>query len=170
MVLPNPARLAVMRAGRHARYWSEESPLLNQETTAKFLDALRECPRISSAAPLPGILIPERQSMPYMREAAARYQADLLLIYRQETGSYEKYRIARSDQVKAYCTIEAVLLDVRSGTVPFTTVAFEEIRAGNAADDISFGETVDRAFHEAEIRALLQVATALIQHLNGLRE
>ncbi|MCC6487835.1 MAG: hypothetical protein IT364_10080, partial [Candidatus Hydrogenedentes bacterium] len=110
VTLPEKARLAVMQLGQNTRYWSESSPVLGQQTTASFLEALKQCPRIAAASALPSILVPERHTVPYLREAAARYQADLLLIYRQNTGSYEKYRAIESDQVKAYCTVEAALL------------------------------------------------------------
>ncbi|MCC6698092.1 MAG: hypothetical protein IT365_20895 [Candidatus Hydrogenedentes bacterium] len=168
VTLPETARMAVMQLGQNTRYWSESSPVLGQQTTESFLAALRQCPRIAAATALPGILIPERHTVPYLREAAARYQADLLLIYRQNTGSYEKYRATQSDQVKAYCTVEAALLDVRSGTVPFTTVGFEEVRASKAKEDLSFDETVDKAYHEAESKALQEVAASVTQFLGSL--
>ena len=168
ITLPAQARLAVMELGPGTRYWSESSPVLGQQTTESFLTALRQCPRIAAASALPGILVPERHTVPYLREAAARYQADLLLIYRQNTGSYEKYRATQSDQVKAYCTIEAALLDVRSGTVPFTTVGFEEVNASKGKEDLNFDETVDKAYHGAESKALQEVAASVTEFLNSL--
>ncbi|MCC6490077.1 MAG: hypothetical protein IT364_21505, partial [Candidatus Hydrogenedentes bacterium] len=67
-----------------------------------------------------------------------------------------------------YCTVEAALLDVRSGTVPFTTVGFEEVRASKAKEDLSFDETVDKAYHEAEAKALQEVAASVTQYLGSL--
>ena len=168
IVLPAKPRLAVMKVGGQQRYWSENSPILGRETTEAFLEALRQSPRVTYAAALPSILVPEKLGVPYLREAAARFQADTLLVYRVETGSFEKYRSIREDQVKAYCTIEAALLDVRSGTVPFTTVAFEQVHGARAEGDLNFDETVDRASHEAEASALGQIATAVRSYLDSL--
>lgn len=170
IVFPATPRMAVMKVGaRQQRYWSENSPILGRETTETFLEALRQSPRVTYAAALPSILVPEKLGVPYLREAAARFQADTLLVYRVETGSFEKYRSFREDQVKAYCTVEAALLDVRSGTVPFTTVAFEQVHGARAEGDLNFDETVDRAYHEAEARALQQVATAVRGYLESSR-
>lgn len=166
--LPDNPRLAVMKVGGHQRYWSEHSPILDQETTEAFLSALRQSPRVTYAAALPGILVPERLSVPYLREAAARFQADTLLVYRVETGSFEKYRSIHEDQVKAYCSIEAALLDVRSGTVPFTTVAYESVQGQRAEGDLNFDETIERAYKTAEATALQQIANNVISYLNGL--
>ncbi len=160
VVLPAQPRLAVMKVGTQQRYWSEDSPILDRDTTEAFLESLRQSPCIAYAAALPGILVPERLGVPYLREAAARFQADLLLVYRVETGSYEKYRSIREDQMKAYCTVEAAILDVRSGTVPFTTVAFEQVQAARTEDDLNFRETMDRAYHDAEGAALQQIAAS----------
>lgn len=168
IVFPSTPRMAVMKVGGRERYWSENSPILGRETTETFLEALRQSPRVTYVAALPSILVPEKLGVPYLREAAARFQADTLLVYRVETGSFEKYRSIREDQVKAYCTVEAALLDVRSGTVPFTTVAFEQVQGARAEGDLNFDETVDRAYHEAEARALQQIATAVRSYLESL--
>jgi len=167
IVFPAKPRMAVMKVGGRQRYWSENSPILGRETTETFLEALRQSPRVTYVAALPSILVPEKLGIPYLREAAARFQADTLLVYRVETGSFEKYRSIRDDQVKAYCTIEAALLDVRSGTVPFTTVAFEQVQGARAEGDLNFDETVDGAYHEAEARALQQIATAVRSYLES---
>lgn len=165
ITLPGRARLAVMDLGG-GRYYRRS--ILGHETTEDFLAALRQSSHIASAAALPRILVPERRSVPYLREAAARYQADLLLIYWVDSGNYARYRVAHSDEVKTYCTVEAALIDVRSGTVPFTTTGYEEVRAEKSKEDLSFSETTDKAYGEAETRALRQVAGSIIQYLDDL--
>jgi hypothetical protein len=49
-------------------------------------------------------------------------QADLLLVFRVSSDTYTQYRAFAKDKVKAYSTCEMVLLDIRTGLVPFTRV------------------------------------------------
>ena len=70
--------------------------------------------------------------------------------------------------MKAYCTVEAVLLDVRTGIVPYTTVAFKEVSGQRAPGDLSFDETTDKAYRDAEAQALLQVAEGLKAFLQSV--
>ena len=74
-------------------------------------------------------LIPEQKTVPHLREAAARYQADLLLVYRHSCYSFERYRFSGVDQSQGSCTVEAILLDVRTGLVPMTCVVSESFTA-----------------------------------------
>ena len=102
----------------------------------------------------------------HWEKAAARFQSDLLLVYRVKKGSYEKYRYVKPDQAKAFCDVEALLLDVRTGVVPFTTRASEEFQVQKTADDFSFVETVNKAEGEALGKALVSVAIALSTFLD----
>lgn len=71
-------------------------------------------------------MTPSKVSVPLLREAAVRMQADLLLAYRVGSDTYSQYRTVARDKVKAYSTCELVLLDVRTGLVPFTRVVSRE--------------------------------------------
>ncbi|MBI5095628.1 MAG: hypothetical protein HZB26_24735 [Candidatus Hydrogenedentes bacterium] len=84
------------------------------------------------------------------------------------TGAYYKYRTLKSDQAKAYCSVEAVLLDVRTGIVPFTSAAVAEFLAQKDKDSFTFSEAVDAAEQEAAGKALLEVAGDLTKFLNAL--
>ena len=59
----------------------------------------------------------------FLREAAARYQADLLLLFRSSCRTFERYRLFEQDQARAFCAVESVMLDVRTGLVPFVATA-----------------------------------------------
>ena len=102
-----------------------------------------------------------------LREAAARYQSNVLLAYRVTGDDYTKYRMTRPDQVKAYCSVEAFLLDVRSGIVPLMASGFKEISAQKEKQDLSFDETTDKAFRNAEADALVQVAEQVRSFLDS---
>ena len=134
---------------------------------ASAIEQLQACPRLLEVSRLPSLLIPGKKSVPYLREAAARYQADLLLVYLPTTSQYTKYKSFHRDETKASCVVEALLLDVRTGIVPFSTVAVEEYAAAESPDDFSFDETRHKAEEEAVGRALVKVAEELAAFLEA---
>ena len=168
ITLPEDPRMVILRLGDRS-YWSPMAAALDRESTAHFMERLQACPRIREVAVLPSLLVPERKTVPYLREAAARYQAPLLLVYRPHTGRYNRYKTFGKDETKAYCTVEALLLDVRTGIVPFSTSAVEEYQAKESSDDFSFSETVDKAEQEATGRALLQIADQVSAFLQSVQ-
>lgn len=164
VAIPNQSRLAVLRMTQPS-YWGDDSSTAGADTNA--VDRLRACPRLANVSRLPSLLIPGKKSVPYLREAAARYQADLLLVYLPLTSEYTKYKSFRRDETKASCVVEALLLDVRTGIVPFSTTAVEEYAAAESPDDFSFMETRHKAEEEAVGRALVKVAEELAAFLEA---
>ena len=171
IVLPQTGRLAVLRFGwrPEVRWWSSESIVeLHEEIVGGLLDTLEGSKRLLDASLLPSLLTPEKQTVAYLREAAARYQADLLLVYSATSGTHRRKKLLARDQAKAYCTVEAVLLDVRTGIVPFTSAVTESATTTRSQDDLSFSETVQRAQLEAFNRAIARIGEELVGFLDGL--
>lgn len=157
--LPREARVAVLQLGADWRWvaWSGELSRLHQEADDGLIGKLKACTRVTRVGRLPSLLTPEKQTVPYLREAAARYQADLLLVFRAYSNAYQKGRFLRPDQVRSYCMVEALLLDTRTGIVPFTATAREEYTTTKAKEDLSIGET----FKKAELTALRNALDAI---------
>ena len=170
IALPSEGRMAILRFGGRGFWstWSEEFGRIDEQTIRNFVEKLRACPRLKDVSILPSLLTPEKQGVAHLREAAARFQADLLLVYRTSSESYRKYRLLGKEETRAYCTVEAVLLDVRTGIVPFTSLAVEQYTAKESAEDLSFSETVRKAELEAIGRALLTIADDLVAFLNAV--
>jgi hypothetical protein len=161
---PALSRVALMPFGRELwSSWSEELAFASEKMQADVLDQLRNSPRIYDASYLPSILVPENRTVPHLREAAARYQADLLLVYRSYCQSFEKYRIFGADESRAYCGVEAVLLDTRTGLVPFTTVATRSYDVAENQSDTNFRETRLKAQLDATAAALSDVSAEIVQ-------
>ena len=163
---PPLSRIALMPFGREAwSSWSEEFALASAKMQAEVLHRLQASPKIYDASYLPSILVPQSRTVPHLREAAARYQADLLLVYRSNCQSFEKYRLFGADTSRAYCAIEAVLLDTRTGLVPFTTVASRSYDVTRNSADTNFRETMMRAQLDATAEAMGDVSTEIVQFL-----
>ncbi len=164
---PKLSRIAILPIGWEVwQGWSEEMALATDEINEKLVETLRASEKVYDASFLPSILIPDKKTVPYLREAAARYQADLMLVFRSACQSFTKYRFFRSDQARAYCNVEAILLDVRSGLVPFVSVANQNYQTEEAELDLSFRETVLRSQLTAVAKALEEVSTSTVNFLS----
>jgi hypothetical protein len=139
------------------------------ETEAKNFDnlvrALKASPQLTEVRLLPSLLVPEKHTIPYLREAAARIQVDLLFVYSTRIQYFRRDRFLKADEVHAQCVAEAVLLDVRTGIVAHTGHATENIAMKKTPGDLNFDETVARAQSEARGKSLLSLASALTAYL-----
>jgi hypothetical protein len=117
---------------------------------------------------MPTLLIPERRTVPYLREAAARFQADLLLIYGTRIQTFRRDRLIGTDEVHAEAAVESVLLDVRTGIVIYTSQTAEGISAKKASGDVNFSQTVAKAETEATGKALVKLADAVVAFVSTM--
>lgn len=166
--LPAKAKLAIMKfpdseGPRFRYYWRDEHSLkLHQQQVDALSRVLLASEQVSEVVPLPSLMTPQKVSIPILREAAVRMQADLLLIFRVGTDTYSQYRAFAKDKAKAYSTCEMVLLDVRTGLVPFTRVISRERLEMKQAADLEFSETVNRAEEASGAEALKAAAEELV--------
>lgn len=166
--LPDNAKLAAVRFGQLPYWWgwSEDFVRLSRDMDAQFLDVLKKANRVRAVAYLPTLVTPREMTLPHLRQAAARFQADLLLIYRTTSRTYDRQRFFAPDETRAYCTVESVLLDTRTGLVPFSSVVTETFFAKRSDKDIDFSETVAKAQQRAIAKAWLMMAQQTVDFLN----
>ena len=167
VALPDRAKLAIVRFGRLPYWWgwSEDFVRVNEQIDANFLGTLRTSPKLRDVAYLPSLVTPHLMTLPYLRQSAARCQADLLLVYRTSTRTYTKQRWFAADRTRAYCTVEAVVLETRTGLIPFSTVVNEYYSAAKTKGDMAFAETVARAEQKAIGEAWRRVAQETVAYL-----
>jgi hypothetical protein len=169
IVMPKQARVAVVRVGKQRwGCWSEDLVRLDESNVQRFLDTLRACPRIASAAVVPSILTPPRITVPLLREAAARTQSDAVLLYQATSYSYGRTRAFAPDETRAYCVVEAFLLDTRTGVIPFTSVKTETYCATKSRADMDFAETIQKCEMAAADKALQRIADEFVKFMAGL--
>jgi len=147
--------------------WSQEMANSAAAVDAHVLTALRASPKIYDASILPSILVPDQRTVPHLREAAARYQADLLLVFRSACQTFEQFRLLQSDRARAYCAIEAVLLDIRTGLVPFVATSTQNYEVVETDADLNFRETLLRSQLDAIGSGLTEVAQAIAQFIES---
>lgn len=165
VILPHN-RIGIITFGQ--AFWfgySEELARTGTDIQARLVGRLRSSPRVYDASYLPTLLIPQKRTVGHFREAAARYQADLLLVYQASCRTYDKYRFLSPDEAKSYCNVEAVVLDVRTGIVPFTVTASRDFMTKENRQDLNFRETMARAELQALADALEEVGAEVVKFL-----
>ncbi|MCG7560812.1 MULTISPECIES: hypothetical protein [Pseudoalteromonas] len=168
--LPEKNRIAVLKLSQD-KYWraySNDFTVLNDSLVKSLITKLRSSDRVYDASFLPAMLVSEKRSVSTLREAAARFQADLLLAYTSSCYSYQKYKFIDPNNSKSYCSVESILLDIRSGVIVKSIVSTEDFIASKASTDTNFRETMKRAELEAVAAALGNVASEVTSFLNGV--
>jgi hypothetical protein len=147
--------------------WSEDLADMEAKNFDAMLQALRADPQLTDVRLLPSLLVPEKRTVPYLREAAARVQADLLFVYTTRIQTFNRSRFLKPNEVHARCVAESVLLDVRTGIVADTARATENIALMKSTSDLNFGETIARAESDARGKALVSLAQMVVKRLAG---
>jgi hypothetical protein len=145
--------------------WSEDLAETEAKNFENLMGALKASRQLTEVRLLPSLLVPEKRAIPYLREAAARIQADLLFVYTTRIQYFRRDRFFKADEVHAQCVAESVLLDVRTGIVVLTDRASENIATKKTPGDLNFDETVARAQSEARGKAMLLLANAVTAYL-----
>jgi hypothetical protein len=136
-------------------YWVSEEYLKNQQNIIDTLsDVIYKSNRVLEVTLFPDILIPAEPTISVIREAAVRLQADVVLVFIIHSDIYHKPRALAPNEVKAYSTCEAFLLDIRTGLIPFTKIITEDFITRKEPMDINIKETFLRAENEAILKSL----------------
>lgn len=159
IVLPDTLRIALLNYSHNRNnryytyYWSNEEYLqLKQRSIDTLRSQISALANVQKVTPMPAILANTNSKLVQMREAAVRLQSDLLLIYHLRSDIYYQYKFFQKDIAKAYATCELVLMDVRTGMIPFSTIRTTEYTTRKQEQDINIDELRKRA----EERAILQ--------------
>ena len=91
-----------------------------------------------------------------------------MLVFRVGSDTYSQYRAFAKDKAKAYSTCELVLLDVRTGLVPFTRVVSRERLELKQAADLDLSETMRRAEQGSAAEALKVAAEDLVNFVKSV--
>lgn len=173
--LPPSAKVALMKFQEPwggglryygSNYWRTEDYRKTQQSYIDTISGrLSDSDRVAEVILLPTLLTPTEATIPVLREAAVRLQAELLLVFRITSDIYYHPRVFVQDQVKAYSTCEVVLLHVRTGVIPFTRIVTTEQMATKEKGDVDVNETMRRAETAAVLASLKTVSDDLVAFL-----
>jgi hypothetical protein len=106
-VLRDRLRVAVLHLGHRSvdfAWLYHAEPVPATWLQEKLFTALHGAAGVHDASYLPSFLIPVKLTVAHLREAAARYQADLLLVFQTECRTHQEYRLFQASRAKAYGT------------------------------------------------------------------
>ena len=92
-----------------------------------------------------------------------RLQADLLIVFAISSDIYYKYKTFKNNEAKAYATCETLIMDVRTGIVPHTSIVTKDHFVIKGEEDWTNEETRKRA----ENGAIYESLTGTSQKINN---
>lgn len=172
MAWPAKLRIAIVKLETPSRYfsWSDEEYIkLQQLYIDKFTGQLKNHPKVEKITVMPGLLAGKNPSVSQIREVAVRMQADMTLIFTTASDVYSKYRFMNKPDVKAFATTQLMLMDTRTGLVPFTDIVTRDFKAEKTGADADISETRNRALREAVQLTINELNNKLLVYLNEIK-
>jgi hypothetical protein len=168
--LPEKLRVAIVKLenpNKSYSAWNDEDYIkLQQLYMERFTNILQDCKRVAKISLVPGLLAGYSPSMAQLREVAVRMQADVVVVFTTQNDLYARYRLFSKTKYKAFATTQLLLMDVRTGLVPFTQIATRDFLSEKEAADAELSETRNRAQREAVKLTIDEVSNQLVGWLN----
>jgi hypothetical protein len=166
--LPDTLRIALFRYGMTNRYYSkfysfaDENLVKSQQSYVDTLmSSLKDNRRVQSVHPIPSLMLSSSPTITQLRETSVRMLSDLLIVYSNTSDIYYKYKVFKKDETKAFATTEVLIMDIRTGLIPFSTVITKDFLTKTLKD-----ETIDEARKRAEKEAIVLTLIEAGQRVN----
>jgi hypothetical protein len=166
--IPDTVRIAILNMNstfsNYNRYaWNNEEEMRTQRNQFEILKTkLESTGRTKKVFLLPKLMTKSNPTLTQLRESAVRMQADLLLIFHIKSDLYYKYKMFKKNEVKAFATCESLLMDIRTGVIPFSDVLTHDILKKKDDEDFNNDELRKRAIQEASKLTLESLGNDLI--------
>lgn len=173
ILLQDSLRIAIFNVSSQSlqRYypyhWHSEAYLKTQQSYITALtNRLSKAKKIDKVLLMPNLLVSKtKPNLTNLREATVRLQADMLLILSIHSNIYHKYRMFKKDEVKAFATCEALLMDIRTGVIPFSTIVSQDTQLIKEKEDFTTEELHKRAETQASLQVLTKIAEEIVDFL-----
>ncbi|HYE54334.1 MAG TPA: hypothetical protein VD996_05805 [Chitinophagaceae bacterium] len=169
--LPQQLRIAVVRlepAQVRRYYWTDEQYLKTQQSYLDlFAGKFRQSPRVTRLSVVPDLLVSRTPSFTSIREAAIRMQADVVVIYSITSDIYSKYKLFSKTDIKAFATTQLIMLDVRTGLVPFSTIVTRDVLSQKKKEELDHTEAASRVQNQAVLLTIDEIGQKITDFLNA---
>ncbi|MEM6967593.1 MAG: hypothetical protein AAF573_22705 [Bacteroidota bacterium] len=144
-------------------YWGNEEEMQTQRDYFELLKSkLESTGRTKKIFLLPKLMINTSPTLTQLRESAVRMQADMLLIFNIQSDLYYKYKMFKKNEVKAFATCESLLMDIRTGVIPFSDVLTHDVLLKKDEEDFNNEELKKRATRKAAKMTLESLGSDLV--------
>ena len=168
--LPNNLRVALVKleSSQNVRrfYWSDEVYLKSQQQYLDlFSEKFKNSNRVKSISTIPDILISKTPSFTNIRESAVRTQSDIVVIYSINSDLYSHYKLFSKTDIKAFATTQLIILDVKTGLVPFTTIVTKDFQDKKNEADLNESEAASRIKNQAVLLTIDEIGKQITDFL-----
>ncbi len=172
--LPQQLRVAIVRMEPalqlkryYWNYWSDEQYLKTQQSYLDlFTEKFKQSSRVTKLSIIPDLLISKTPSFTNIREAAVRMQADVVVVYAITSDIYTKYKLFSKPDIKAFATTQLIILDVRTGLVPFSTIVTKDYLSQKNKEELDNSEAASRIQDEAVLLTINDIGQKITSFLN----
>jgi len=172
--LPQQLKVAIVRLEnpqQQRQYWYYRNDEDYLKTQQSYLDLfgqkLKQSSRVIKMAVIPDLLISKTPSFTNIREAAVRLQADAVVVYSITSDLYSKYRFFAKPDIKAFATTQLMILDVRTGLIPFTTIVTMDRLSQKNKAELSNDEAAMRIRNEAVLLTINEIGQQMNDFLDS---
>lgn len=169
--LPQQLRVAIVKLepqlkAHYWSYWNDEEYLKTQQAYLDlFSEKFRQSSRVTKLTIIPDLLISKAPSFTSIREAAVRMQADIVVVYSITGDIYSKYKLFTKTDIKAFATTQLIVLDVRTGLVPFSTIVTKDYLSQKRKEEMGYLEARNRIQNEAVLLTISEIGQQVIEFL-----
>lgn len=169
--LPQQLRVAIVKLepqlkAHYWSYWNDEEYLKTQQAYLDlFSEKFRQSSRVTKLTIIPDLLISKTPSFTSIREAAVRMQADIVVVYSITGDIYSKYKLFTKTDIKAFATTQLIVLDVRTGLVPFSTIVTKDYLSQKRKEEMGYLEARNRIQNEAVLLTISEIGQQVIEFL-----
>jgi hypothetical protein len=169
--LPQNLRISLVKLestqNQGSYYWNNEEYLKSQqEYLDRFTESFKRSERVQQVSQIPDLLISSNPSFTTIREVAVRTQSDLVVIYSINSDLYSNYKVFAKTDIKAFATTQLILMDVRTGLIPFSTIVTKEFQSKRMDGELNDNETANRVKNEAVLLTIQEIGDQIHQFLN----
>jgi hypothetical protein len=127
-------------------------------------EALKPSAYVGEVVQIPRVLIPNKVTVPVLREVGARLQCENVLVYNIGIDMHYQAKVFTKDESRNRVTVEAIVLNVRTGIIPVTVIHDKTIDFTQAKGEDVY-EFVRRLQRETAIIALKEASEQVQQKL-----
>ena len=169
--LPEKLRVAVVKleSKQYQRmyYWTNEDYLKTQQFYLDlFSDKLKMSQRVGKISVIPDLLLSNQRTFVNIREAAVRTQADVVAVFTINSEIYSKYKLFSATDIKAFATTQFILLDVRTGLIPFSTTVTKDYQSQKQKADFDDSVAISRVKNEAVLLTIDEIGRQVSEFLD----
>ena len=171
--LPQQLRVAIVKLEPnpqlkryYSNYRSDEQFLKTQQSYLDlFSEKFKQSARVTKLSIIPDLLISSSPSFTSIREAAVRMQADAVVVYAITSDIYSKYKLFSKPDIKAFATTQLIILDVRTGLIPFSTIVTKDLLSIKKKEEVDNAEAASRIQNEAVLLTIDEIGKKITQFL-----